>query len=962
MNNHKIGFFIASVLTSAAAAAAEPQSVSTPTEAAAELPMVVVTGSSIPTTPDTVAVPVDTLSAAQLEASGVDSNALEMLRKEIPAFEGRSNAGTSNANNNNQNTAGGSQAQLRNLPTLVLVDGRRVATSGIGGINGKNFVDINQIPAAAIDHVDVLTDGASSIYGSDAVGGVVNFALKSDYKGLSAGARAADGTDYGEWNAFAVGGLPVGQGNITAIVNYTHTDPLFQSDRSFSSPLYGKTSALPGTVSGASDILAPGLDSPSARNPTGVNASAASLAALVANGTYLPTSPSAVANGFDISPYQTLLLKQDLASFTSTFNFPVADRDKLALFGDVMVSQDRAWTRWAPVNATGLTVPAGAPFNPLTSAFPGVTFTYLPDGHDFYDTTTAARVTAGLRGEFTPAWTWETAVVYSESDLEQDQTNLLFKPNLALAIAGGYNAAGQPVAGGPYSLEYGGFSPSGPQVLTPALDPFATAAGVNPGSLAHLYGTEVIRAISQLESWDGQIVGRMPGLPAGDVGLAVGATVRREALSGHADPNGRVTDPVTGAYGVNSQLWIGGTFADPFAAARTISGGFAEVRVPLTSDQWSVPVVRAFDLTGAVRSEHYSDAGNSTVPKVGFRWEPFDRQLVFRGNYAKSFLAPNLFSEVGPTDTRQVAGTVIAGVFGPNYNALPFNGEDGNNPNLKAATSTSKTVGFVLKPDMAKGLSVTADYSYIVLKGFQAGIGFNNILSSVNTLGSASPYFANLAIGNFAGLAGSSNPFTAPGALLAYLTNPGTGMGDPAKAANLYLIDRFQNNAELLEESWNIGASYTIPTDRAGIFTVGSTGSIFDSFNFQGLPGQAYIQYAGHATNAGVFGGTLPKYHFYTTLDWAYADFDLGLANTYLSSVTDTGPNGNLAPLPVSRYSAWDARAAYSWGKFKAAVGVNNFTNRMPPLAPRTFTDNNVDVSTYSPIGRLLYATVTMTF
>jgi iron complex outermembrane recepter protein len=930
----------------------------------AQLHEIVVTGSSIPTTPDTVAVPVETLSAAQLEASGVDSNALEMLRKEIPAFEGRSNAGTSNANNNNQNTAGGSQVQLRNLPTLVLIDGRRVANSGIGGINGKNFVDVNQIPAAAIDHVDVLTDGASSIYGSDAVGGVVNFVLKSDYKGLTVGGRAATGADYGEYSTFATGGLPFGNGgNITATVNFTHTDPLLQSDRSFSSPLYGKTSALPGTVGGASDILSPGLDSPSARNPTGINATAGSLAALVANGTYLPTSPSAVANSFDISPYQTLLLKQDLASFVSTFSLPVADRGKVAMFGDVMVSQGRAWTQWAPVASTGITVPAGTPFNPLTTAFPGVTFTYLPDSHDFYDTTTAARITTGLRGEFNPSWTWETALVYSESDLEQDQTNVIFKPNLALAIAGGYNAAGQPVAGGPYSMVYSNYSLNGPMVLQSALNPFATAAGVNPGSLQNLYGTEVIRGISQIESWDGQVVGRVPALPAGDLGIAVGATVRREALSGHADPNGRVTDPVTGAYGVDSQLWIGGTFANPFSAARTISGAFTEVRLPLASEQWNAPGLRAFDLTGAVRTEHYSDAGNSTVPKFGFRWEPFDRELTFRGDYAKSFLAPNLFSETGPTDTRQVAGTVIPGVFGPNYSALPFNGEDGNNPDLKPATSTSKTIGFVLKPAAIKGLTVTADYSDIVLKGFQAGIGFNNILSSVNTLGSASPYFANLTIGNFPGQAGSSNPFTTPGALLAYLTNPATGMGDPTKAANLYLVDRFQNNAELLEESWNISAAYLIPTERLGTFTVATNGSIFDSFDFQGLPGQAFIQYAGHATNAGVFGGTLPKYHFYTTVDWAYGDnFDFGVGNSYLSPVLDTGTNGNLAPLPVSRYSAWDLRAGYTWQKVKASIGVNNLANRMPPTAPRTFTDNNADVATYSPIGRLAYATVSVTF
>src|SRR6202008_1732800 len=227
----KIVLFSSALLaTSVAGAADQPADSGAAQEAVAEI---VDTGSTIPTPPDTVAVPVDTLSAAQLEASGVDSNALEMLRKEIPAFQGRSNAGTSNANNNNQNTAGGSQVQLRNLPTLVLVDGRRVATSGIGGINGKNFVDVNQIPAAAIDHVDVLTDGASSIYGSDAVGGVVNFILKSDYQGFTAGTRGATANDYSEWSAYATGGTPIGAGNVPATVNFSHTNPLFQDARSF---------------------------------------------------------------------------------------------------------------------------------------------------------------------------------------------------------------------------------------------------------------------------------------------------------------------------------------------------------------------------------------------------------------------------------------------------------------------------------------------------------------------------------------------------------------------------------------------------------------------------------------------------------------------------------------------------------------------------------------------------------
>jgi iron complex outermembrane receptor protein len=968
MGRQKIAVFITTTLATTGMAVAADQSDKTPKgDSDDQLQEIVITGTSIPTAPDEVAVPVQVLNSDQLAASGVDSNALEILRKEIPAFQGRSNAGTSNANNNNQNTAGGSQVQLRNLPTLVLVDGRRVANSGIGAINGKNFVDVNQIPAAAIDHVEVLTDGASSIYGSDAVGGVVNFILKNDYKGFTVGGRvgSAEG-GYGERSVYASGGTPIGDGgNITMTANFSHTDPLFQSDRSFSSPLYGKTSGLPGVVNGGNDFLSPSLASPSARNPTGANATASSLAALVGNGTYLPTTPASIANSFNIAPYQTLLLKQNLASFTSTFNLPILDGNRLTLFSDLMVSQDKSWTQWFPAADNGLTVPAGSPFNPLTTNFTGVTFNDLNAPHDFYDTTTAERLTVGLRGEFTPTWTWESALVYSESDLKQEQTNLLYKPNMALAIAGGYNAAGQPVAGGNYSKVYGGYSTSGSLVLQPSLDPFATTEGINPGSLANLYGTELINAVSQLESWDGKIVGRVATLPAGGLALAVGGSVRRESLSGHADSNGRVTDPVTGAYAGNDQNWIGGTFANPFSAAHTITGAFAETRIPVTSEEWSVPGLREFDLTSAVRWEHYSDAGNSTVPKYGFLWEPLVKWLTFRGNYSKSFLAPNLYSLSGPTDTRTVAGSVIQGVFGTAFGALPFNGEDGNNPNLKPATSTSKTIGFVLRPPVVGHLTLSADYSDIVLHGYQAGIGFNNIISSINTLGAASPFFGNLAIGNFPGLAGASNPFATPGALQAYLTNPATHQGDPTKAQNLYLIDRFQNNAELLEESWTLSANYALPPTRFGTFGFSTTGSIFNSFSFQGLPGQAFIQYAGHATNAGVFGGTLPRYHFYTTLDWARNGLEVDISNTFLSAVTDTGINGNLAPLPVSRYFSWDARVAYDWEfisdrHLKAAVGINNITNRMPPLAPRTFTDNNADVSTYSPIGRLVYATVSL--
>jgi iron complex outermembrane recepter protein len=944
----------------------------------AELETVTVTGSLIPTEPNSVAVPVIALDAKQLEQNGVVSNPLEILRKAIPSFAGRSNAGTSNANNDNQRTAGGSQLQLRNLPTLILVNGRRVANSGVGGINGKNFVDVNQIPAAAIDHIEVLTDGASSIYGSDAIGGVVNFILKSDYKGLNFGGRYgfANG-DYKERSAYATGGTDLGPVSFTATGSYSKTSPLFQSARSFTSPLYGKTSSIPGVVAVGSNnpgaILAPGINTPSATNPVGTAATAGSVNQLLANGTYVPTTPAAVANGFDVSQLQTLLLQQELDSFVGSAKSKLFD-GRAEVFGDVMISQSRSFTQWLPVPSVGLTVPAGAPYNPLTTNFGGVTFDDLDAPKQFFNNVKSLRLTAGARGDIVHGWTWETGYVFSQSDLVQRQTNLPYKPNVPLAIAGGFDANGNPVAGGAYSKVHSGYSLTGPLVLQPALDPFARGAAVNQAALANVYGTEFINARSALMSVDLQVVGTLFELPAGKVALAVGGSFRRESLSGRADPNGRVTDPATGSVTGNAQQWVNGTYADPFDRHRDIKALFAETRIPITGDAWNLPGAHEFDVTAAVRAEKYSDAGNSNVPKVGFRWEPFDRQLTVRGNYSKSFSAPSLYAEYGPTDTRQVGPGVLQGVFGNNYTGLPFNGEDGNNPTLAPARSQSRSIGLVLQPNIAPGLTIAVDYSAITLKGFAGGIGFNNILPSVNALGSASPYFNNLGVDNFVGQPGASQPFVHPGDLQTFLTNPTTGKGDPVQANRLYVVDQFRNLATLIEHSYTINASYAIPTEARGTFTISSAGAIFTDFNFQDVPGHPYIQYAGTTNNAGGsggFGGTLPKYRFFTSFDWAYQNLDLTLSNTYVSSTVDTGLNGTSTPtIPVASYYTFDARAAYDFpikyiragSKLTVAVGVNNLADRMPPLAPRAFLDNNADVSTFSPIGRLIYGTLSVTF
>jgi len=189
-----------------------------------------------------------------------------------------------------------------------------------------------------------------------------------------------------------------------------------------------------------------------------------------------------------------------------------------------------------------------------------------------------------------------------------------------------------------------------------------------------------------------------------------------------------------------------------------------------------------------------------------------------------------------------------------------------------------------------------------------------------------------------------------------------------------YTGPRQPHLAVLQERSYTIGAEYILPWNRFGTFTVSTTGAIFKSFNFQDQPGHAFIEYAGTTNNAGGsggFGGTLPKYRFFTTLDWTYHNLDITVNNTYASATVDTGVNGtSTTTFPVDRYIAWDLRAAYDWhlasnheGRVvTVALGANNVTNRMPPLAPHAFLDNNADVATFSPLGRLVYGSVVVTF
>ncbi len=931
---------------------------------------VVVTGTLIPTDPEAVAVPVTSLDASALKGTGTSSDMLATLEKAVPAFAGRSNAGSSNAQNHNQFTAGGSQIELRNLPTLVLVNGQRLALDAVAGLTGsKNFVDVSQIPAAALERVDVLTDGASSLYGSDAIGGVVNFILKHNYHGVTFGTHygAADG-GYRDRSAFVTAGGDVGPFNITATVSYTKTTPLWADTRSFSSPKYGVTpgTALPGVVAAGSYSLAPGLVYPPV--PTGAAATATSYSQLP--GVYFPTSAAQLSKSFDYSRYSMLLQQEEHKNFVADITSRPLFGGSTEAFGEILISQNKvvstAWqTAGQPFSNSAVSVPAGSPYDPLATATTA-TFADINRPKGVYDTTDGYQFSAGLKGKITRTWTWQTSVDYSQSKLTEDDTNLIFKPNLAAAVAGGYDASGVATPGGAYSEVYGGFSTANAELLVPALNPFAVT-GNQAATLANVFGTEMLHGQSKLYSWDAHAVGNVFKLPAGALSLAAGVSWRREEVSGNADPNGRNTDPVTGSTAGNDQNWLNGLYTDPFSHGRDDSAVYAETRVPIFSSRMDLPGLDQLELTAAGRFEHYSDAGSATVPKFGFRWAPFNSQFAINGNYTKSFVAPPLFQAYGPYDTRQVTGVIPGNVLGESaLGGYTFNGEDGNNPGLKPAVAVARSIGFTFRPKFIGGLSVSAEFSSINLYGFAGGIGFNNIFNSVNKLGAASPFFGNLGEGNFINF-GGTNPFAAPGSLAAYLK------ADPANVQNIYVEDRFTNLAVLRERSWNLSALYLLPWTRYGTWTLSTSVMAFDSYKFSDGLGDPSIQYAGNASNLGVFAGTLPKFRFYTTVGWSYRSLDITLANTYISAVTDAGAGGT-GPVftPVPHYSSFDLRGAYTWRlggegsgrKVVLDLGVNDLNNAAPPYFPNAFSNGfmTTDIGTYSPIEREVYGDVTVSF
>src|SRR5947207_2085834 len=723
-----------------------------PREAEAE--RIVVTGSNIPTAEEVGPNPVDTYRPEDIEKLGA-RNTTDLLTK-LPQEMG------STINQNNNGPGGGDGSVIPNLrgllpkETLVLIDGKRAAIIGSGGgvaagaPPGVAGVDINLIPFPMIDHIDILKDGASAIYGSDAVAGVFNIILKHKFRGLEIGG--------------SIGNTNLGSSNdareletwMIAGTGDDKTDILIIADAYDRAAIYGRDRNI---TSNANERAFGGLDNRSADFPgfIGPVFSTRDLGfRLIPKLFFSGTSPPPhSAPNVSTSPYYTSNIPYPDGNF-ALYNFasasatiPAADRQSLygsftrdicdkhlTVFADFKYSRSFFDANGAAPSASdpfkqpngdavspdGISVPIANPFNPFTMAD-----TTLPDGtpvttgvhfSGIKDTGGATSKTtfrdmlfdAGLRGQmgefddYFKNWNWELGFRYSRNDEETLTGGVVSAAALRDALLDTDPAT--------------------------AFNPFLGFLGRNTeAAISRVYVTLHNTGQFELPSAYFHLNGDLFNLPAGPVSFAIGLEYRGERWRTNPDSENASFDAI-------------GTFN--FQASkvnRDVWGTYQEVRIPVTSPAWKLPGAYSLEFDIAEREEWYSQNTSATSvlpaehsqfdaqkPKFSVRWQPLDPKwigtLTLRGSYSEGFHAPTL-PDLTPAGTE---GFLIEG-FGPGRIHDPTGKTpEGTsirlllpgNPFLKPEVAYEWSYGAVYSPKWIRGLTLSADFWHIDLRSIAA--------------------------------------------------------------------------------------------------------------------------------------------------------------------------------------------------------------------------------------------------
>jgi len=551
----------------------------------------------------------------------------------------------------------GAGIDLRGLgvgATLVLVDGHRQPLSGGAG----DFVDVSTIPWSAVKRIEVLPDGASALYGSDAIAGVVNIIMRDDFQGAETQARygtAADGRR--ELMASQLFGARWSGGHAMLAYQFSDATPLMAADRPYAADA-DKTSYGGGNYdsyySNPGNILDPATLQPAFGIPTGQDGKSLTAAQL--------TSQINLDNPFAATAIFPEVVAHELyAAGTQSIG------SRVQLSAQVRFTQRDTLASYLPSPLT-LVVPPTNPF--YVNPFPGVPYTleaYSFAG-DLGPTAFASRThvymgTVGASFQLPRSWQTTLSESYGSQTLRDDQYNVPDGAALTAALAD-------------------------PDPAT-AFDPFADGSFTNPATLAAIRRDYRLRSTSGIDSTSLVADGPLFELPAGQAKLAVGAERREETLD-HDVPD--PTDPSERAV--------------PQSYARHVTSLFSQLVLPLAGR----PHGRAapdLELSLSGRYEHYSDFGTSFNPMADLRWIPLPA-LKVRASWGRSFRAPKL-DDLYDTSVNAAATAVLPDPQSPSGRSLVLV-EQGSNPGLKQETARTWTAGFDLAPPHLAGGTLSLTY------------------------------------------------------------------------------------------------------------------------------------------------------------------------------------------------------------------------------------------------------------
>jgi iron complex outermembrane receptor protein len=891
---------------------------------------IVVTGTSIRGLDAETALPVTVLKAEDIARTGATS--AEDLFRNISSAS--SSGSTVQSQATGFQTGSISTISLRGLGsarTLILINGRRSAPYGGGSVGtAGNSVDVSSIPIAAIERVEVLQDGASAIYGSDAIAGVVNFIFKESFQGVDASVyagaptRSGGGTEL-QGNFFGgIGDLKTDRYNVMLGLNFDHTQQILGASRDFAgrySPQHGNdvtsSFAFPANIA---------VYPTTKGQPTTINPLVGKCGPYSLNDINFPAQCR-----FDNSPFDSL--QPDTKRGNALLNAHYQITDSTQLYALLSYAQVETASQVQPVplsyqnpllpgnpflayqanllatmypnyhnpaitpTAAAFLLPPTSPYYPAAYAAAhgmaglplNLIFRDFPNGvRQYTDTSDTSRAVGGWKGNI-GGWDFDSSILYSEVKVKEDLKSGFPLYSLIMPI-----------------LDSGTINPFGPTT-----DPAALAAA----KAAEFVGQDW-RSKTSLTSLSGTASRPLLDLQGGPLSLAFGAEIRRETFV--YDPSIPIqTGDITGQGG--NQL--------PQDSARMVQSAYVEINMPF---------VRSFSADAAVRYDHYQGIGDTVNPKVSLKYQPFDWWLL-RGSAGTGFRAPSLTDLYAAQATSVTSnGTrdpIKCPTFDPNNPAcsFQFSTVTGGNPNLKPEKSTTYTLGLVFQPQT--NLSLGFDTFWIYLKDAIV-VGGLPVATILQNAASATQY--------------------------GYLVQ---------RDANGNIVFISQTNQNLFKvnvSGTDVNLRYAVDIGDYGRISVLGNGTYFYKYATQNADGSWTGQIDKGLTTVS---GVISRWRHSISLVYDIGNWNASVTNHYQKDYHDA--NGNIlgvnAMRDVAAYSTYDGQVSYHLGKeWTFTGGVINIGDVNPPYANYASSANNFvggyDLSYGDPRGRFVYGRVEYQF